>query len=122
MTSHTTFDVDVTGDGKPDHARIDMTRYLTGHRQSVPVSYYSGFQDGGEIYGKVIKQLSAPGDAAPEKPARWQYSDPAKYEQDYKAWRNEPRFGRVVTAVPLKSRADSCTATRKASNRLLVAK
>lgn len=86
MTSHTTFDVDVTGDGKPDHARIDMTRYLTGHRQSVPVSYYSGFQDGGEIYGKVIKQLSAPGDAAPEKPARWQYSDPAKYEQDYKAW------------------------------------
>lgn len=87
MTSHTTFDVDVTGDGKPDHAKIDMTRYLTGHRQSSKnAEEYHGFQDGGEIYGKVIKQLSAPGDAAPERPARWQYSDPTKYEQDYRVW------------------------------------
>ena len=87
MTSHTTFDVDVTGDGKPDHAKIDMTRYLTGHRQSSKnAEGYHGFQDGGEIYGKVIKQLSAPGDAAPERPARWQYSDPTKYEQDYRVW------------------------------------
>ncbi|AFN45948.1 hypothetical protein FBF34_03505 [Arachnia propionica] len=39
----------------------NMTRYLTGWRQSAyPSSPYFGFQDGGEQFGKVIQQASIP--------------------------------------------------------------
>ena len=39
----------------------NMTRYLTGWRQSAyPSAPYFGFQDGGEQFGKVIQQASIP--------------------------------------------------------------
>lgn len=46
-------------DGKDKVA--NMTRYLTGWRQSAsPGAPYFGFQDGGEQFGKVIQQASIP--------------------------------------------------------------
>lgn len=59
--------VDANNDGVVDSrdGKINMTRYLTGRRlggvpsSGNPMNGYSGFQDGGEAFGRVLSQASA---------------------------------------------------------------
>ena len=58
--------VDVNNDGVVDSkdGKINMTRYLTGGRldglpsRGNPMNGYSGFQDGGEAFGRMLSQAS----------------------------------------------------------------
>ena len=66
LTSDTPFKVDANWDGTDDEA-MNMTRYLTGYRQSGGYGgEYYGFQDGGEAFGEAIQQASYEGEYPPK--------------------------------------------------------
>ncbi|MDN5963837.1 MAG: hypothetical protein L0H81_04760, partial [Actinomyces sp.] len=97
LTTDTPFDVDTNWDGEvthgekrgdvvmPDEKPVDMTRYLTGLRQSGGYGgTYHGFQDGGEAFGEAIQQASETG-RYPE-PRAEDYARPEDFTQAHRSW------------------------------------
>ncbi len=97
LACDTPFEVDVNRDGKIDQADVDddhlrddgainMTRYLTGWRQSGAVgeAEYFGFQDGGETFGKIVAQSAM---EQPE-PQAWNYPSREEYIHAHSRWQN----------------------------------
>lgn len=87
LTSDTPFDVDSNWDGeiKKDEGPMDMTRYLTGFRQSGGFAgEYHGFQDGGEAFGEAIQQASYEGEYPPPQPT--DHASRGDYERALADW------------------------------------